>query len=78
MAGAAPIWRAITARHSLAEPDVDRLASWWHTDGDLGRTLECVNDMTKSRQLGFTTYQQTPASFFELFDRLKQARIIPL
>ncbi len=77
MADAAPIWRTIAARHNLAEPDIDKLVSWWHTDGDLGRTLECVNDMTKSRELGFTIYQQTPASFFELFDRLKQARIIP-
>jgi nucleoside-diphosphate-sugar epimerase len=77
MADASPIWRTIAARHNLAEPDVDKLASWWHTDGDLGRTLECVNDMTKSRQLGFTVYQATPASFFDLFDRLKQSRIIP-
>ena len=25
-----------------------RLVSWWHTDGDLGRTV-VVNDMTESR-----------------------------
>jgi hypothetical protein len=59
------------------ERDVDRLASWWHTDSDLGRQLECVNDMTKSRLLGFTLYQESRASFFELFDRLRREKIIP-
>ena len=27
----------IAARHGLVEPDLARVASWWHTDGDLGR-----------------------------------------
>jgi nucleoside-diphosphate-sugar epimerase len=77
MKNVAPIWRKIAEKHNLAEPDVDRLASWWHTDGDLGRTLECVNDMTKSRTFGFNRYQPTLASFIDLFDRLKHDRIIP-
>ena len=54
-----------------------KLVSWWHTDGDLGRTIECVNDMTQSRLLGFHAYQPTPASFFDLFDRLRDERVIP-
>ncbi len=77
MADAGPIWAKIAETYSLAEPKLDRLASWWQTDGDLGRTLECVNDMSKSRRLGFPGFQETPASFFDLFDQLKQARIIP-
>ncbi len=60
-----------------SDPYVNKLVSWWHTDGDLGRTIECVNDMTQSRLLGFHAYQPTPASFFELFDRLQAERIIP-
>ena len=31
-----------------------RVASWWHTDGDLGRDMECLTDMTRSRAAGFT------------------------
>ena len=27
----------------------DRLASWWHTDGDLGREIEVLTDMNKCR-----------------------------
>lgn len=70
-------WKALAAKHRLAEPDVNQLASWWHTDGDLGRTIECVNDMTESRVRGFCGYQPTPASFFDLFDRLRAERLIP-
>ena len=77
MAEAPAQWRALAAKHHLAEPNIDKLVSWWHTDGDLGRELECVNDMTKSRLLGFTAVHPTPASFFRLFDRLKADRIIP-
>lgn len=77
MGNAAERWRAIAAKHSLAEPDVAQLASWWHTDGDLGRTIECVNDMTESRIRGFNAFQPTPASFFDLFERLRAERLIP-
>jgi nucleoside-diphosphate-sugar epimerase len=70
-------WLAIAEKHKLAERDVNQLASWWHTDADLGRTLECVNDMTESRVRGFCAYQPTPASFFYLFDRLRVERLIP-
>ena len=77
MQDAPETWRAIAAKHQLVEPDVNKLVSWWHTDGDLGRTVECVNDLTQSRLLGFHVYQPTPASFFDLFDRLKSERIIP-
>jgi nucleoside-diphosphate-sugar epimerase len=76
-ADAAGLWQSIAAKYSLAEPNIDKLASWWHTDSDLGRQLECVNDMTKSRLLGFNLYQETRASFFDLFDRLRREKIIP-
>ncbi|WP_422928056.1 SDR family oxidoreductase [Singulisphaera sp. PoT] len=77
MAGIAPTWASIAAKHQLAERDVTRLASWWHTDADLGREIECVTDMTKSRKAGFLDYQSTPDSFFDLFATLQKDRIIP-
>lgn len=77
MAFAPAAWASIAAKYGLRESDVTRLTSWWHTDGDLGRTVECVNDMSKSRRLGFETYQETPQSFFDLFDRMKSERLIP-
>ncbi len=75
---AAPaLWAVIAERHGLVEAEVDRLASWWHTDADLGREIECVNDMTKSRDLGFTDHYDSRASFLELFARLRAQRVIP-
>ncbi len=71
------VWREITQRHGLVEADLDRLASPWHTDLDLGRPIEVMTDMAKSRKLGFTAYQATDESFFDLFSQLREARLIP-
>ena len=73
----APVWARIAARHGLVEADLSRLASPWHTDADLGRPIEVVTDMSKSRHLGFTGYQATDAAFTDLFARLRADRIIP-
>jgi nucleoside-diphosphate-sugar epimerase len=71
------LWATIAAKHGLKEPDLDRLASAWHTDLDLGRPLEVMTDMSKSRKLGFTLYQDSRDSFFDLFAQLRQERLIP-
>ena len=67
----------IAERHDLVEPDLKRLASAWHTDLDLGRPIEVMTDMSKSRKLGFTTYQRTDESFFGLFEQLRADRLVP-
>jgi nucleoside-diphosphate-sugar epimerase len=77
MANDHALWREIAQRHGLVEPDLDRLASAWHTDLDLGRPLEVMTDMANSRRLGFSDYQATDASFFDLFERLRAERLIP-
>ncbi len=77
MADDGPVWRRIAERDGLAEPDLSRLASPWHTDADLGRPIEVVTDMGKSRRLGFTAYQPTDDAFFDLFARLRAERLIP-
>ena len=77
LAGTEQIWKGIAYSHHLIEPDLNRLASAWHTDADLGRPIEVVTDMSKSRKLGFLDYQATDDSFFGLFSRLRQQHIIP-
>ena len=77
MAEDAPVWRRIAEREGLAEPELGRLASPWHTDADLGRPIEVVTDMSKSRRLGFTAYQATDEAFLDLFGRLRADRLIP-
>lgn len=70
-------WKGIAEKYGLKENNLDRLASAWHTDLDLGRPLEVMCDMAKSRKLGFTAYQNTEDSFTELFEKLKAERLIP-
>lgn len=77
MADDAAVWRAIAERDGLVEPDLSRLASPWHTDADLGRPIEVVTDMSKSRRLGFLAYQPTDDAFFDLFAKLRAERLIP-
>jgi nucleoside-diphosphate-sugar epimerase len=73
----AGLWRQIAERHHLAEPDLNRLASAWHTDLDLGRPIEVMTDMSKSRKRGFSVYQPTEESFYDLFGQLQRDRLIP-
>lgn len=77
MADDAPVWARLAAEHGLVEPDIGRLISPWHTDADLGRPLEVVTDMSRSRRLGFDGYQASDDAFFDLFDTLRAQRLIP-
>ena len=77
MIGSEREWRLIAEKYDLVEPDSTRLASWWHTDGDLGRDIEVITDMSKSREAGFVGYRRTERAFTELFNRLRSERLIP-
>jgi nucleoside-diphosphate-sugar epimerase len=77
MVDAETTWDPLVEKYDLATHGVGALASWWHTDADLGRTLETFTDMGKSRRLGFVDYQDTERSFLDLFDRLRAERVIP-
>ena len=70
-------WRKVASQFNLAEADINKLASWWHTDADLGRPMEVITDMSKTRRAGFLDYQATDEAFFNLFDRLAMVGIIP-
>jgi nucleoside-diphosphate-sugar epimerase len=70
-------WPALAERHGLVEPDISRLASWWHTDADLGREMEVVTDMGKSRDAGFLVFRRTEQAFADLFARYRADRLIP-
>ncbi len=71
------LWARIAEREHLVEPDVTKLASWWHSDSDLGREIECLTDMTKSREAGFLNFRSTPRSFLDTVARYRAARLIP-
>lgn len=61
----------------LAESDVGKLISPWHTDADLGRPIEVVTDMSKSRKLGFLDYQASDDAFVKVFAELRASKLIP-
>ena len=77
MADDAPVWKAMAEQYGLAEADIARLTSPWHTDADLGRPIEVVTDMSKSRRLGFLSYQASDDAFFDVFERLRELKLIP-
>lgn len=77
MGHADEVWARLVEAHDLAPYTASELAPWWHTDGDLGREVETFADMSKSRSLGFLDHQSTIGSFTDLFQQLRDARIIP-
>jgi nucleoside-diphosphate-sugar epimerase len=77
MANYAEIWEQIAQKYDLEESRLSRLATAWHTDLDLGRPIEVMTDMSKSRKLGFTVFQDTEETFYDLFEQLRVARLIP-
>jgi nucleoside-diphosphate-sugar epimerase len=77
MADADKIWVMMVKKFGLKEANLDRLASPWHTDLDLGRPIEIMTDMTKSREAGFLEFQQTEKSFTDLFSMLRDEKLIP-
>jgi hypothetical protein len=77
LADAEPDWERILARYGLYPITLTETAPWRHVDADLGRTQECVTDMSRSRECGFLDYQKTSTAMFELLDRLRRERRIP-
>ncbi|WP_028473307.1 SDR family oxidoreductase [Nocardioides alkalitolerans] len=77
MADVEPVWARVVERHGLVEPDLARVASWWHTDADLGRGMEVVTDMNKSRTAGFSATRDTRATLLDYVEQYRSARIIP-
>lgn len=77
MAGVEDAWVELVTAHGLVEADLARVASWWHTNADLGRDVEVIADMTRSRLLGWTGYVNTEQALLALVDRYRSERLVP-
>ena len=77
MANDGEIWQQIAEKYQLKERVLSRMATAWHTDLDLGRPIEVMTDMAKSRKLGFNVFQSTEDTFYDLFEQLRAAKLIP-
>ena len=63
-------------REGWVEPYLNRLPSFWDADADLGRLIEVILDMSRSRRLGFTEYHPTDDRFVAQLDRIRAKRLI--
>lgn len=77
MSGAQERWSELATTYNLVEPNLGRVASWWHTDSDLGRPIECFADMRRSRERGFLNCRVTLESFLSTFDLYRKANLLP-
>ncbi len=77
MAGMEGVWDKIVAKHGLQKNPLTSVASWWHSDADLGRVIENFTDMTKSRDKGFTAYQNSVRSFTDASTACGRRRSCP-
>lgn len=77
MKGNLEIWKNIAEKYRLKESDLSKISTAWHTDLDLGRPIEVMTDVSKSRKAGFTVFENTEDSFLNLFERLRSEKIIP-
>jgi len=71
------MWSEIKKKYNLQNFQLSEVAPWWHVDADLGRTLECFNSMTKSKEMGFLGFRNSERALLAFFDSLKKEKIIP-
>lgn len=77
MANADPIWRDLVRSTDIVDTELGRLATWWHTDLNLSRDRDCFADLGNSRALRFAGYKPADQSFFDVFDKMQESRLIP-
>ena len=71
MADAEEIWPEIVRKHGLRDLPVEKLASWWHTDADLGRTIETFTDMGRQQEARLRRRARHRDVVHSLFERLR-------
>lgn len=77
MADKAPLWKRIQEKFDLALYTYQELSSWPFGDAVFSWNYDFFADGTKARRLGFHDYVDTEKMFFQLFDELKDKKIIP-
>ncbi|WP_454692203.1 NAD-dependent epimerase/dehydratase family protein [Achromobacter aloeverae] len=78
MPALASAWRALAARHDLAESDPARLVDWNFMDATLALAWDQTMSLEKIRAHGFTETVHTPAMILDIFDAYRRLRILPL
>lgn len=77
MADKKDLWRSIVDKHHLRPLDLDLLGTWDFMDLMLSRKFDEFSSTQKMKKFGFNETFENDESFFDLFDTLKNAKIIP-
>jgi nucleoside-diphosphate-sugar epimerase len=77
MPALAPVWERLAEREGLAQPDLTRVAGWEFVDFLWSTEEDGVLDPLALRTAGFGGFRRTEDALIAVFDRLREARIIP-
>jgi nucleoside-diphosphate-sugar epimerase len=72
-----PVWSALAARHSLVQPNLDKLVGWAFGDFIFHTESDVISDVNKIHEFGFAERMNSTKSLIVAIDSLKQQRILP-
>ena len=71
------VWESIQQKYKLEKHSYENVSSWGFGDFVFSWDYDFFSDGSKARRLGFHEYIETEKMFFDLFDELKNKKIIP-
>ncbi|MCW3465194.1 SDR family oxidoreductase [Chitinophaga nivalis] len=77
MADKASLWQTIQEKYNLEPHSYAALSSWGFGDFVFSWDYDFFADGTKARRMGFHEFIDTKKMFFDLFDELREKKIIP-
>jgi len=77
MADKEDLWNSIQDKYQLEKHNYQALSSWAFGDFVFSWDYDFFSDGTKARRMGFHEFIDTEKMFFDLFDELKEKKIIP-
>ena len=77
MADKGPLWSSMQEKYGLERIPYEDLVRWPFLDYCLSRDYDVMTDTLKIRRAGFTSCMDSEVRFLELFEQLRQSRIIP-
>jgi len=77
MADKEDLWKSIQDKYQLEKHSYQVLSSWAFGDFVFSWDYDFFSDGTKARRMGFHEFIDTEKMFFDLFDELKEKKIIP-
>jgi hypothetical protein len=77
MAGQAPLWASLVARHGLQPIPFQELAAWPFGDYVFGCDWDVMTSTVKARKFGFHDVVDSEEMLIRLLTRLREERIVP-